>query len=70
MPVPEVGTALKRHIRGVTNQPGVRRFVYTGESLNPWRCELCYRKSSKVTVDTLPSVNPPYCCNKCGLEFI
>jgi hypothetical protein len=53
--------------------PLVKWYYYTGEKINPWRCELCVTKKQKAK----PVPNPdmlfkdlfPACCNKCGMDL-
>jgi len=59
--------------------PLIRLAVYTGEALNPWRCECCLTKPQRKAAEAAPTVDKwdslrthhtaPECCRKCGLTF-
>jgi hypothetical protein len=57
----------------VRSFPLITRFAYTGEPLNPWRCESCLTKPQRRDADLggvrgIPSPSPG-CCRKCGVDF-
>lgn len=62
----------KRHVSGARVEfPLITRFLYTGEEINPWRCESCATKEQRRQADRLPtstaSLSATTCCGKCGL---
>ncbi len=60
------------------NHPLVKCFIYTGESLNPYRCESCATKKQRKlafetrTLNDIQSLNlpRPECCRTCGMDFV
>lgn len=66
---------IQRPSRPGQDFPLIRFFWFTGEELNPWRCENCLtdrqRKDLPVelTDEHLRPENTPKLCRKCGVDF-
>ena len=54
----------------------VKMFMFTGEVINPWRCEHCATKRQKAQAfrGPLGEINPPgydsIVCRKCGMYYL
>lgn len=67
---------VKRELNRV-NHPFVEFFIYTGESLNPYRCSShATKKQLKLAAETRTlndiqelKLPRPECCRKCGMDF-
>ena len=66
--------------QGGNNMPLVTHFVYTGEAINPYRCELCITPKQRQALAakgaaanweplSYPDNVAPRICRKCGLDF-
>jgi hypothetical protein len=62
------------------NKPLIDAFVFTGEMLNPYRCESCTTKGQrsrleragnpvKTEAEAAAVAERPECCRKCGVSF-
>jgi len=56
------------------NFPLISWMYYTGEELNPYRCQCCLtakqrRAADKVPEKSLREVGTHICCRKCGVEL-
>lgn len=54
--------------------PLIQYGFFTGEDINPWRCECCLTKKQRQRFDKNPQdiqpVDSTYkCCRKCGVEL-
>lgn len=62
-----------RPVRPLQSFPLIRRFVFTGEPLNPYRCECCATKKQRkalATVRTYAETDvKPEVCRKCSVDF-
>jgi len=63
-------------VSAVRNQkefPLIVRYFYTGEPINPFRCECCVTKKQRARACALASQRPDgvrgECCRKCGIRF-
>ncbi len=69
----------RRELSKKYNFPLINRFVFTGETPNPWRCECCARNKQRIKADKEPvkeedsvrclDIQFPQCCRKCGCDF-
>lgn len=64
--------AIKRPNYPTQQFPLIRTFYFTGEDINPWRCECCLTKRQRENRIEYPILwdNVRYVvCRKCGLMF-
>lgn len=62
-----------RPMRPLQAFPLIRRFVYTGEPINPYRCECCATKKQRAGLATIREYADvdvkPEICRKCAVDF-
>lgn len=51
--------------------PLIRWIYYTGEDVNPYRCECCLTKKQRAETDCAISepASQDICCRKCGVSI-
>jgi hypothetical protein len=62
-----------RPVRSLQQFPLIRKFVYTGEPMNPYRCECCATKQQRKALGNVKAYgdvqDKPEICRKCAVEF-